>query len=711
MLRFSFIIAALLLANPLWAAILVRSGEHDGFTRLVVYFDRGQVWDLNRTDTGYQLIAEGLEEGFDLRQAYELIDRERVASLASSPDILAFELGCACEATTTVLSTGHLVIDVQDGLPIEQDVLTADASTPAVTLTEEDEDEPIVFDLPTRTEPQTVAALLEPEESADSIPEELTEFRRRLLENLGRSASLSLVTIDNTPDGDVLSRQAEAFIGALGPERAERADVTTAVDDALRRAVIQANTDQPARCPNPATFNIAEWGGEDSFSEQISLLRRSLIAEFDKIDRRQVLSLAKAYLYYGLIAEARHTLEQFELPEAQREALVLLSGLMDNSAARDASSALSGFAHCDGPILPWLLLDAPKTAKLGEEQRSALVREFANWPAGLQSMLGATLISTLQFRGYDTTASVLNDIISGGMEEKEDATADAVDAPNEILTEVDDGSERSIDALAVYLRRAIDTGTAIDLGQLDLAAAFERETTGLPVSDTLRALRLEAMAYRGDVQMLMAEIERFDAGIQEVDDDTLARIGQHVAALDNAQSMALFTIFAQRRGALERLPPAALEELASRHLDMGLPQVAARILEQRQDLDPPAETMARLSEALGRIDDAVTTLDALPADDASVRQADLLLKYARASQLSDTDKSALPTTLRDRVAWATADWENVGGETRQEAVSQMILSLQSADLSDAPLTTAKELQEKSQTARALLNELFDDQPE
>jgi hypothetical protein len=43
------VILTAILAGPLQAATLVRSGEHQGFTRLVVYFDPGQAWELNKT--------------------------------------------------------------------------------------------------------------------------------------------------------------------------------------------------------------------------------------------------------------------------------------------------------------------------------------------------------------------------------------------------------------------------------------------------------------------------------------------------------------------------------------------------------------------------------------------------------------------------------------------------------------------------------------
>jgi hypothetical protein len=707
------VILTAILAGPLQAATLVRSGEHQGFTRLVVYFDPGQAWELNKTEAGYQLVTEGLGEGFDLSQAYDLIGRDRVASMAASDDRLALEIACACEATTDVLSTGHLIIDigevgvvdtslVQEPVPPSgrqpkaEDDQAEDTTAPAIAL-----DLPVA---PPILQLDNVALPAAPDQP--DTAEQLTQFRQRLFANLGRSASLSLVTIDDPSGRDTLTPLAEELQLSLEPERPQRTEVSNAVDDALRSGALRAAPEASARCPEPEVFDIATWAGDAEFYEELSSIRRSLVGEFDQIDPRQALRLAQAYLHYGLVAEASHTVAQFDIPPGPGSVLNALAKIMKDDELAQREPALNSFLHCDGPILPWLLLDAPKTADLDDQRRAALVSEFARWPNELQDMLGQRLITALEFRGYETTASVLKEVIAGPQNQDTKKSPRASDQTQELLAAVEDGSERSIGALADYLRQSIDAGANIAPDQLELAAAFERETYGLPVSNRLRALRFEAMAYQGEIELLMAEIEREDQGFASLENEAVSRIAGHIAALDDAQKLALFTVFSERQNALGRFPPDVLKVLAERHLDMGLPNIAARLL---QDYAVPAQSpdlRARLAMSLGRVDEALDTLAELPAGDTAAQQADLLLRNSRASQLAREDRDALPSALRDRVAWATSDWENVGGQDSQEEMSRLIVSLQSTDLSQAPLTGAKELRDQSEAARALLSELL-----
>ena len=52
--------------------VVVRSGEHEGFTRLVVSWPNSEQWRLYRTPEGYDLVAHGKDVRFDLTDAFEI---------------------------------------------------------------------------------------------------------------------------------------------------------------------------------------------------------------------------------------------------------------------------------------------------------------------------------------------------------------------------------------------------------------------------------------------------------------------------------------------------------------------------------------------------------------------------------------------------------------------------------------------------------------
>lgn len=62
-------------------SIAVRSGEHEGFTRLVLTLPRSSEWRLSRTDDGYALSLAEKGMRFDLSDVFRLIPRSRLAAI------------------------------------------------------------------------------------------------------------------------------------------------------------------------------------------------------------------------------------------------------------------------------------------------------------------------------------------------------------------------------------------------------------------------------------------------------------------------------------------------------------------------------------------------------------------------------------------------------------------------------------------------------
>lgn len=107
-----------LTAMPAFAETLrLRSGEHDGFTRLVVDLGTKSGWELGRTATGYELRLARGDVDFDLSGVYRLITRDRLSAVSEggAPGRLALSVPCDCHATAFVTGSGALVIDIADG--------------------------------------------------------------------------------------------------------------------------------------------------------------------------------------------------------------------------------------------------------------------------------------------------------------------------------------------------------------------------------------------------------------------------------------------------------------------------------------------------------------------------------------------------------------------------------------------------------------------
>lgn len=115
----AFATAAVLLAAGAAQAqtIVTRSGEHKGFTRLVMRLPQGADWSLAQSGMTATVNIGAPEAVFDTSRVFNLIPRTRLQSLAQNGpgQPLRLQLGCDCTVTSYVQEDGYLVVDIRDG--------------------------------------------------------------------------------------------------------------------------------------------------------------------------------------------------------------------------------------------------------------------------------------------------------------------------------------------------------------------------------------------------------------------------------------------------------------------------------------------------------------------------------------------------------------------------------------------------------------------
>lgn len=115
----AFATAAFLLTSGAVHAqtIVTRSGEHKGFTRLVMRLPNGADWSLTQSGMTATVNIAAPEAVFDTSRVFNLIPRTRLQSLAQNGpgQPLRLQLGCECTVTSYVQKDGYLVIDIRDG--------------------------------------------------------------------------------------------------------------------------------------------------------------------------------------------------------------------------------------------------------------------------------------------------------------------------------------------------------------------------------------------------------------------------------------------------------------------------------------------------------------------------------------------------------------------------------------------------------------------
>jgi hypothetical protein len=295
MWRFALFLA--LSTTPAWAApARVLTGEHEGFTRLVVDLDDSPEWTVGRTQDGYALQIAGPARQFDLATAFDLIGRSRIAALSADPETgeLRIAIGCNCHVAPFEFRPGTIVLDVKDGPPPKDSVyevlvvadppdqavppsIDADrkaalatawvdaalGKTPdpkALDISSERGESEFTPVLPLKTDSASgVSAPTVPSETASPlspfIDPDLLPLRDTLIQEISRSAAQGVVTMDmpktpaNASSNQNVPEQSGIDIGAL-------AGLPQVVVEG--RAVTALSVDG-AQCPTDVQLDIAAW--------------------------------------------------------------------------------------------------------------------------------------------------------------------------------------------------------------------------------------------------------------------------------------------------------------------------------------------------------------------------------------------------------------------------------------------------------------------
>ncbi|MEM8851251.1 MAG: hypothetical protein AAGE03_14605, partial [Pseudomonadota bacterium] len=118
----SLIGALILLISPLMShaqvATVVRSGEHEDFSRLVFADTGPQTWRILTTSAGRNRVEFQTELPIlDLSQVFQRIPKTRLSVIEQDGNALELDLNCDCPIAVSQLTSGHIVLDIQDPDP------------------------------------------------------------------------------------------------------------------------------------------------------------------------------------------------------------------------------------------------------------------------------------------------------------------------------------------------------------------------------------------------------------------------------------------------------------------------------------------------------------------------------------------------------------------------------------------------------------------
>lgn len=627
-----------------WAAnaapVLVKSGEHDGFTRLVMEYAGPVEWKVGRNLDGYQLRVAGAPQAYDLSEAFKTIGKSRLAGISvdSASGDLQFTMACSCYAIPFEFRPGIVVIDLRDGKAPKGSSFELSLDQPQQDLVAPKDNTTSVaaagsYDWTTsalarvKGDQSTVspAETLAPLPSSDPA---LQVLRESLLQQLSRGAAQGMVDVAKL-------KKSPAIPAAVSKEDFESARISLGelpgIDVSNGLPAHTALGAQGQDCISAERLAIDSWGNADPVAEQMAATSSGLIGEFDKPNPEALQKAIQFHLFIGFGAEAQQLMAAFPSELADQKIWRSLANLVDDRP--DPHSAFIGQEACDTPAALWAILAQPNLKEGQAVNADAAFLALSALPIDLRRSLGSTLADRLMAIGNDSAAKKVRDAIlrspdgAGPKTALLEAKIDMADGEaalaekklQEIVTDPGPETPAALIAL-VDARIAQDLPVAPEMVDALIAVAQEQKGSAIE-ADAQRALLL-AKAASGDMDgafELLPNNPELEPKVWHI----LSIFGTDDALLSHAV-----------------LPPESQDmnadaetrqKLAQRLLDLGMADAALYWVQNESQADPLLLAKIYLSQQ-----DANAALRAV----SSLDSPEALLMRAQALQMLGNDIEA-----------------------------------------------------------------------
>ncbi len=405
------------------AAVVVRTGDHETFTRVVVALPPDVTWEVRRNGDVIAVDLPDLRSELDISSVFERIGRDRISDISVDTATLRVSLSCRCWVESFVTEPRLLVIDVLDG--------DANATRANESLVRTFPPEPLVA---------RSASLAGADESASFEDRGLEDTAMRAGPLAARSAT-----------GTVVAKSPEVFSGrafledygdAVRRDQANNVNLADGLGAALKQSLAQAGYDgildveddidvqvgastawqirpvlgDPTDVPRPKDKQVTQekdvrlncvtdneidlttWTNSDDFLTELAAAQDKLFEPDGRRDPEAAVSLAKVYLRFGLPSEAFDLLPDHNAIGQKYWLAKAVAEVMANR--RDAAAnQLAKYVSCSSDILFWTFMADPAGADLAQVDSQVLLRGFLRLPREVQSIMSSRFRNTLRLSG------------------------------------------------------------------------------------------------------------------------------------------------------------------------------------------------------------------------------------------------------------------------------------------------------------------------
>lgn len=716
--------------------VMVKSGDHDGFTRLVLELPKVTDWRLGRTAEGYTLRLSGNPIRFDVTMAFKEINRNRLAAIWVDPETSDLHLGiaCACYALPFEFRPGIIVIDLRDGPPpngssfelaLDGTNATQLAARPALrprkrpTSAEATKPPPgsaselynwldQTKSVQTEAHPQTI----------EQPPAPVTEyrdfgpFRDALLLQLSKGAAQGIVQM-RQPN---LASRTTSAPPPIGPRANIRIGDLPGFDVETTRKPENTLIKDGAKCIPDSDLAINDWGNDQPAPIQFAASRTSLLGEFDKPDTNGVINATKLFIYFGFGAEAKQLLAQMPIEDEDTSLWLSMAKLVDGES--DVDGPFFGMQTCDTAAALWATLAMPDEMQGGKPRVEAVIRSFSALPAHLRRSLGPELAARFLADKDITTARALTNAAMRGTSTAEPrvavlhasldvASGNPSAAAAQLEPILQDAGSATAETLIALVDARLASDEVIDPEIPAALAALLQEQSGTDLEPALRRAQILALGSSGDFDqayILLPQMAAAEADLWSL----LAKSGSDTAILNHAvlpKDAGLPTIPAAQRGAI-----------AAQLFSLGLSDSAlVWIGDQSPDSSTDDRVLAaRATLSLGEPEASLQWLSGLNDKAGAEVRAQALWQLGKPLDAAKSWGSTGNSDAEMRAQTWAQDWDDLAKRdpSTWQAASALVAANAAPEIGHAPgpLALGDALLAESASARATLSSLLDEVP-
>lgn len=717
------------------APVPVKTGEHNGFTRLVIDYDEAVEWQVGRTDDGYELRVEGEQPEYDFTDSFKIIGTSRLVSLWADQDSGSLRIGvaCQCHAIPFEFREGIVVIDLRNGPPPKGSLFED-------RLPDLQPQAPLPDPVPARAagprydwQLDTIAKLsgrqLMPAAQTTQpelvSPTALDALRDTLIGQISEGASQGLIKIAplklRKPEGIGLDSPSNPEID----QDAQLQDETKPVIDTAVSALRSSLRELPAisiskgeadhqnlgakgeTCLEAEALDFTAWRGDAPVADEMQRATQNIIGEFDLVDPKALTSAVQFYLSLGFGAEAKQLLKAFPSELPQVPMWQALADLVDGEA--EPQAYFRGQMGCDTPAALWAILENRKVSKGDFVNRDAAYLAFSDLPIDLRRALGPSLTDRFLAMGDDVSVTRIRAAILRAPGEASpeltlmDASIDMHDgdpaaAEQKLQDMVNTPGPSSDDALVALIEAKVAQNLPVDKVLVDTLQSMvnERDNTA-QAAPTRRALILAQAASGNFPVALQGAVEQPE--LERTVWRILARLGTDDAILSNAVLGDTGTIpLVDRETGLK---------LATRLFDLGLPEAARRWLQDETGIDPLL--LAKIDLARQDANAALSLLSEQASPEALSLQAAALQKLGENAKAAKAFAESGDSVAALQASMHAQNWQDLRqkGTGNWQALAEVATTTEQASvLVTTPLAYGKDLLDQTAATRAAIQALL-----